>query len=153
MDVAAERDADTGETDYSALLSLRIPFPDHDARRSLVRAKNGVRRARLARAETRQAIRIAVRRAVDDVHVALRRTALARAARELAARKLDVERRKHRQGLSSAFQLGRFETDLVNAEHRELDAEVGYRNALTALRLALGTTLEHWGIAIERVGR
>ena len=104
-------------------------------------------------AERRQSIRIQVRRAVHDVAVALRQIDLAGEARELAERKLDVERRKLQQGLSSAFQLGRFEDDLVAAQRQELDAVARYRDSLAGLDRTLGTTLDRWGISIELVGR
>ena len=71
----------------------------------------------------------------------------------LAERKLDVERRKLQLGLSSAFQLGRFEDDLVNAQRRELDAVARYRDSLGFLDRTLGTTLDRWGIGVEQVGR
>lgn len=140
-------------TDWTGELTFRVPLWDGNPRRAVVRARNGVRRAEMAIAETRQAIRIKVRRAVQDVDVTLRQVDAARQARALAEQKLEIERRKLREGLSSAFQLGRFEDDLVTAENRELDAVVRYRNALTALDRTLGTTLERWGLTIEQVGR
>ena len=142
-----------GQKDYSAGLNLTVPLGNDGPRRALLRAKNGMRRAMMALAETRQRVRIQVRRAVQGVAVALRRIDLAGAARELAARKLEIERLKLQQGLSSAFQVGRFEGDLVNAQRRELDAVVGYRNALDSLGMTLGTTLDRWGIKVEQVGR
>ena len=140
-------------TDWSGALHFTVPLWDGNPRRAVLRARNAVRRADMAVAETRQAIRIAVRRAVQDVAVALRQIDAARQTRALAERKIEIERRKLREGLSSAFQLGRFEDDLVTAENRELDAVVRYRNALTALDRTLGTTLERWGLGVEEVGR
>lgn len=142
-----------GETDWSTGLDLTVQLQDDAPRRALARARNAVTQARMQLAERRQSIRISVRRAVHNVGVALRQIDLAARARALAERKLDIERRKLQQGLSSAFQVGRFEDDLVGAQRRELDAEVGYRNALTSLDRMLGTTLDRWGIAVERVGR
>lgn len=140
-----------GRTDYSGELNLTVPLWDRSSRRGLQQARNGLRQAELRLAETRQAIDIEVRRAVHDVAVGLRRIELARLGRGLAERKLDVERRKLRVGLSSAFQIARFEDDLVRAQNREVEALLGYRNALTALDRTLGTTLERWGIDVRRV--
>ena len=141
-----------GEADLSGRLSLTVPLGDREPKRALVRARNDVLRAEMDLAERRQSIRIQVRRAVHNVAVALRQIDLAGRARELTERKLEVERRKLRLGLSSAFQVGRFEDDLVSAQNRELDAVVGYRNALTGLDRTLGTTLDRWGVGVERVG-
>ncbi|MCY4488159.1 MAG: TolC family protein [Deltaproteobacteria bacterium] len=140
-----------GRTDYSGELNLTVPLWDRSSRRAWQKARNGLRQAELRLAETRQAIRIEVRRAVHDVAVGLRQIDLARVGRDLAERKLDVERRKLQVGLSSAFQIARFEDDLVRAQNREVDAVVGYRNALTALDRTLGTTLDRWGIDVQRV--
>ncbi len=142
-----------GSTGWSGGLNLTVPLRDNGPRRALVRARNDLRRAEMALAERRQSIRIQVRRAVNDVAVALRQIDLAGQARELAERKLDVERRKLQQGLSSAFQLSRFEDDLVTAQRRELDAEARYRDSLGSLDRTLGTTLDRWGIRVEQVGR
>ncbi len=140
-------------TDWRGGLNLTVPLQNDDARRALTRARNGLRRAEMNLAERRQSIRIEVRRAVHNVAVALRQIDLSRQARDLAERKLDVERRKLQQGLSSAFQLGRFEDDLVAAQRQELDAVARYRDSLTGLDRTLGTTLDRWGISIEQVGR
>ena len=141
------------ETDHSMGVNLTIPLWDDRPRRDLVRARNSLRRARMARAETRQSIRIEVRQAVRGVAVALRQIDLSREARGLAERKLEVERLKLQQGLSSPFQISRFEDDLVSAQGREVDAAAGYRDALGRLDRTLGTTLDRWGISVQQAGR
>ena len=153
LEARASHRGSAAETDYAGGLNLTVPLWDDGPRRALVRARNGLRRAKMGLAEARQSIRIQVRRAVDSVAVALRQIDLAGAARELAERKLEIERLKLQQGLSSSFQLGRFEDDLVNAQRRELDAVAGYRNALDSLSRTLGTTLDRWGVRVEQVGR
>ena len=155
LSLSARADHRSGRdrTHWSIGLNLRVQLQDREPRRALTRARNSLRRAEMALAEHRQSIRIEVRRAVHDVAVALRQIDLAAQARELEERKVDVERRKLQQGLSSAFQLSRFEDDLVAAQQRELDAEARYRDSLAGLDRTLGTTLDRWGISVEQVGR
>ncbi len=153
LNAQADHRSGPDPTHWSVGLNLTVQLQDDEPRRALTRARNGMRRARMEIAERRQSIRIEVRRAVYDVAVALRQIDLARQARELAERKLDVERRKLQQGLSSAFQLGRFEDDLVTAQRRELDAVARYRDSLARLDRALGTTLDRWGISVKQVGK
>ncbi len=155
LSLSAQADHRSGRdrTHWAGGLNLTVQLQDDGPRRALTRARNSMRRAEMALAEQRQSIRIRVRRAVHDVAVALRQIGLAAQARALAERKLDVERRKLQQGLSSAFQLGRFEDDLVAAQRRELDAEARYRDSLAALDRTLGTTLDRWGIGVEQAGR
>ncbi len=153
LSVGADHRSGRDRTHWTGGLNLTVQLQDDEPRRTLTRARNGLRRAEMALAEQRQSIRIQVRRAVHNVAVALRQIDLAGQARDLAERKLDVERRKLQQGLSSAFQLSRFEDDLVNAQRRELDAEARYRDSLGFLDRTLGTTLDRWGIVLEQVGR
>lgn len=151
LDADVSRGTGGDPTDYGGRLNLTIPLWDHSRNRSLARAHNDLRRAEIALAEVRQTIRISVRRALHNVEAGLRQIELARQSRSLAEQKLDIERRKLREGLSSSFQLGRFEEDLVRAQNRELDASINYRNALTSLDQTLGTTLDTWNIDIDKV--
>ena len=154
LDVDATRREDGAEpTDYGARLRLAIPLFDDGPRVSALRARGDVLRSERALEEQRQQIGIAVRQAVHDVEVGRRRRELAVRARELAEQKLEIERLKLREGLSSSFRLTRFEEDLVRAQNAEVDAQVGYENALTSLDRTLGTTLERWDIRVEQVGR
>ena len=144
----------SGETtDYSAGLRLSAQLWDRSPELELMSAKANVRRAERALAEQRQSMGIAVRRAVYDLAVGLKRIELAGQALALAERKLEIERSKLQQGLSSTVQVGRFEEDLVSAQNAEVDALLAYENALTALDRTLGTTLETWNISVEQVGR
>lgn len=142
-----------GQTDYAAELRLTVPLWDRSPRLAWTSAQAEVQMAERGLLELRQAIDIAVRQALHGVEVGLRQIALARRALALEQQKLDVERSKLRQGLSSAFQLSQLEDDLVRAQNTEVDAVFDYEDALTSLDLTLGTTLETWGILVERVGR
>ena len=152
-DVSQGTGGGAGETDYSAGLRLTIPLWDRRPELDLRSAQAEVTQAERGLVELRQSMDIQVRQAVHDVEVGLRQIELARQALRLAEEKLVIERSKLQQGLSSIFQLARFEDDLVQAQNAEVDALVDYQNALTALDNTLGTTLETWGIAVEQVGR
>ena len=158
-DLSLEADTSRGTggggvgVDYSAGLRLTIPLWERSPELGLRGAEAGVQQALRALAEERQSMGIAVRQAVYDLEVGLRRIDLARQALALAEEKLEIERSKLRQGLSSSFQLSRYEEDLVRAQNAEVDALAGYESALISLDRTLGTTLETWGIGIERAGR
>ena len=155
LDAEASRGTGGGGqgTDYSAGLRLTVPLWDRGPELGLMGARADVTQAERRLVELRQSMDIAVRQAVHDVEVGLRRIELARQALALTEEKLAIERSKLQQGLSSTFQLSRFEEDLVSAQNAEVDALVDYENALTSLDRTLGTTLETWGIAVEQVGR
>ena len=144
---------DGGRTDYAVGLRLMVPLWDRSPRQAWMQARAGVQRAERGLVELRQSIGIAVRQAVHDLDVGLRRIELARRALALARQKIEIERDKLRLGLSSSFQLSQYEDDLVRAQNAAVDALIGYENALTSLDLTLGTTLETWNIQVEQVGR
>ena len=140
--------AGDGERDYDAGLGLSIPLGDRAPKLAAVRAGNELQEVRIALAELRQSIRIAVNQAMLDVETGYRRVELARRARELAEQTVDVEQEKLSLGLSSTFQLTAVEDALVEAKTRELDAVIGYLNTVTHLDWTLGTTLATWGVDI-----
>ena len=155
LDTEASRGTGGGAEgiDYSAGLRLTVPLWDRGPELGLMGARAGVTQAERGLVELRQSMDIAVRQAVHDVEVGLRRIELARQALALTQEKLAIERSKLQQGLSSTFQLSRFEEDLVSAQNTEVDALVDYENALTALDETLGTTLDTWGITVEQIGQ
>lgn len=136
---------------YRAGLVLNIPLGDLTLRQRLLSAQTAVQRNKHSLAELRQSIEIAVLNAVREVEVRLRQVDLARRARQLVERKLDTERGKLRLGLSTNFQMILFEDDLVRAQESDLNAAIAYLDALTRLDQTLGTTLQTWGIDVERM--
>ena len=136
---------------YRAGLELSIPLGDLTLKQRHLNARTAVERRRYDLAELRQSIDIAVRNAVREVDVRLRQVDLAQRARQLAERKLNAERGKLRLGLSTNFQMILFEDDLVRAQNNDLNAAIAYLNALTLLDQTLGTTLQTWGVEVERL--
>ena len=155
LEAGASRSTGDGGSgvDYSVGMRMAIPLGDRSPKLELMRARASLTRAVRRLHESRQAVDIRVRQALQDVEVGERRIELARRALDLSERKLENERRKLQQGLSSIFQLSRIEDDLIRAQNAELDALVNYENSLTALDRILGTTLETWDIRVEQVGR
>ena len=147
----------TGNTDegrYALGLALTIPFSDDTARasdRSRLAARIALRRAESALASTTREMDTNVHNAVRTVRTSLREAELAREALALAEKKLGIERDKLKLGLSSNYRLAEFQTDLVDAQVSEVNARIGYLNALSALDRILGTVLDTWQIDIERV--
>ena len=139
------------DDDYRVGLRLNVPLGVNvgAARRKHERAMISLRQSRIRLAELRQSIDVEVRSAVRHVKNRFRRTELARQARVLAERKLEIERIKLNSGLSTNFRLVRFEDDLVRSENNEIGAVIGYLNALTELDRARGTTLDTWRIDID----
>lgn len=130
-------------------LQLEIPIADLSRRQGLVRAQVAVDRRRLQLADARQLLQRDVIDGVRQVQVSWRQLQIAGRALELSGRKLAIEQEKLAVGLSSNFQVLSFESDLRSAQSARLDAQIAYFNALTALDLILGTTLDSWDVAIN----
>jgi outer membrane protein TolC len=137
--------------DYRIGLNLAIPLVDRAPRRDYLSARLRLERARRDLEELRQKVDIIVVNAVREVDVRFQQVELAQRARELAEQKLDIEQEKLKLGLSTNFQLVRFEDDLVDAQNGEVDAVIAYLNALTSLDQTLGTTLDTWEIDVREM--
>ncbi len=135
--------------DRSVALNATIPLNDRQAEVGLVRARLGLRQAERNLTGLRTSIDIAVRRAVTDVTVNLRRTDLAREARELAESNLEIEKGKFNEGLASSAEVATAEDNLVQAERAEVEAITAYLAALTQLDQVSGRTLERWDVELE----
>ena len=138
------------EDDYRVGLNLNIPFgvSADFRRRNHERARISLRRSEILLAELRQSIDLDVRSRVREIEIQFRRAELARDARVLTERKIETERTKLNFGLTTNFQVVRFEDDLVRSQNAEIGAMIRYLNALTALDRAQGTTLDTWRIEI-----
>ena len=137
---------------YVVGLSLKVPLGDRESRarkRQQMSSRLSLERARYRLAAIVREMEVAVRDAVRAVESGNRGVVHAQDARELAEKKLTIEREKLRLGLSSTFQITTYEADLVNAQVNELRATIRHKNAVTDLDRLLGTTLSTWQIDLE----
>ncbi len=141
--------ATPAEINRSVALNAMIQLNNRQAEVGLVKARLGLRQAERNLTGLRTSIDIAVRRAVTDVTVNLRRTDLAREARELAESNLEIEKGKFNEGLASSAEVATAEDNLVQAERAEVDAIDAYLGALRQLDQVSGRTLERWDVRLE----
>ncbi len=141
--------AASNDSDVYGGLQLVVPFGDLSGEQGEVSATVALRTAEVQMEAARQQLEQQTRDAVRNVNTRWRQLELARKARDLAARKLEVENEKLKFGRSSNFQVLSFENDLRNAENARLGAQISYLNALTILDQQLGMTLDTWRISLE----
>ena len=130
-------------------LQIDVPIGDISRRQGEVRARVDLENQDIYLAEARQALERDVDDAVRNLGTRWRQYEIAKRARNLSLRTLEIEREKLQAGRSSNFQVLSFETDLRNAESALLNALIAYMNAQTDLDLVLGTTLESWNIELN----
>jgi outer membrane protein TolC len=135
--------------DWNVGLTLQVPFGDLTRRQAYLRARIRDRKAGVDVTEITENIEIELRDALRTIELTSRRVKVATVARELAERKLDIEKGKLQVGRTTNFAIITFQNDLVSARLNEIAAQIAYLNALTALEQTLGTTLLAWGIRVE----
>lgn len=136
-------------SDVTVGTTFAIPLNDLRREQPFVRATATLQTSELQLATIRQGVELQVRGSVTDIDIRWRQLDVARRARELAVRAVDIEKDKLKVGRSANFQVRALENDLRLAESQQLAATIGYLNALTLLDLQLGTTLETWRIALK----
>jgi outer membrane protein TolC len=127
---------------------LTIPIWDLTPEQAEVKAKVSVETSQIQIDDARQSLEHQTRDAVRGIDTSWRQCEIARRARELAGKAVEIERDKLRAGRSSNFQVLSLETDLRLAESNEISAKIAYLNSLTLLDQQIGTALNTWQVSI-----
>jgi outer membrane protein TolC len=136
-----DRAKDDGRPDYYAGVSMKFDLPNRTgwAERSIARKQ--VRRAELTLKDLERRIAVEVDDGARKIECDWNRIVAAREGRELAEKSLKAEQQRYDIGLSSTFVLLRLQTDLMNAQIRELMAENDYRKSVVDYQRIIGITL------------
>ncbi|HNX05266.1 MAG TPA: TolC family protein [Opitutales bacterium] len=109
------------------------------------------RQARIAKLTLRQ-LEMEIAVSLDDgarrIDCDWKRLVTARESRGLAEQSLRAEEKLYDAGNSSTFVILRLQTDLMNAQLRELVAENDYRKAVVEYQRLCGTLLDGWNIVM-----
>lgn len=146
---AVDQSFDRFNEDWNVGLNLQMPFGDLTRQQTYLRARGRAQKAAIDLTEATENIEIEVRESLRAIEIAQRRVSVAAVARELAERKLEIEKGRLQAGRTTNFAIITFQNDLVTARLNEIGAQITYLNALTLLEQVLGTTLNAWGIRIE----
>jgi outer membrane protein TolC len=136
-------------SDMTVGAAFTVPLNDLHREQPYVQATSALQTSELQLASIRQGVELQIRGSATDLDIRWRQLEASRRVRQLAARAVDIEKEKLKAGRSTNFQVRGLENDLRSAESQQLDAIIGYLNALTLLDTQLGTTLETWRIALK----
>ncbi len=131
---------------WGASAFIAYPIFNRAAKADFTRSRLAEEQAKLNLEAAQQAIRVEVREAARALEAAAKRVATTRVNVVLQRKKLDAEQKRYENGLSTAFQVLTFQTDLRDAESREITAVVDYNRALATLGRVQGTLLDERGI-------
>jgi outer membrane protein TolC len=135
--------------DYYVGFNLNIPIRNRVAKADQYRSELEYRQAELRREELRKQIRIEVRNAEYALEQTAARVEAARKSRDLAQRTFEITQNEQALGAGSTFQTMTAQRDLALAELDFVAAMTVYEKARVEVERAIGSTLEHNGIAIQ----
>ena len=130
-------------------VQVGVPFTNIGARAEARRAQLNLESSKVEQEQTEQTVTLAVRAAARNVDTAARTIVASRTARDAAERNLEAERRRYENGMTTNFQVLQIQQQLSDSRVRELQALVGYNQAVAAYHRQVGDILEVRGIVTE----
>jgi outer membrane protein len=133
---------------WSLSLTVSYPLGNETARAELANARLDHEMNLAEREKLLDDVRIEVRQAVRDLRSNLERVEAARVSRKLQEEKVDAERKKFEEGMSTNFQVLQFQRDLEEARSGETRAIVDYNESVVRLERIQGTLLDRLGVQL-----
>ena len=136
--------------DYGVFLNVEIPL--RNRRNDAQRAETGINHRRLLSQmkNQQQLIVVDVRNAYETIGTQKKRLNAARMARRLSEEQLEGETKRFQAGLSTNFEVLRYQRDLALSQVGELRALIDYQVALTSLQKAMYTIIDANDIALAK---
>jgi len=135
--------------EYAYGFSFSFPIGNRAAQADHLRAQLELRQSETSLQRTRNQIRLEVRNALIGLQQARAQVQAARVAVERSEQTLDAEQKKLRAGISTSYNVIRFQRDLFSAQLAEVQARVNYAKARVEMNRAQGVTLEQHRIGLE----
>ena len=129
--------------------NFALPVLNIRARANARAAELDLDQSRTTQAQTEQNIAVEVRTAARAVDQFAQTIAATRAAREAAEQNVEAERKRYENGMTTNFQVLEVQQQLSDARVRELQAIIGYNDALSAFHRAVGSILEVHNIRLN----
>jgi len=135
--------------DYSAGVSLNIPFRNRAAQADFVTDQLQLRQSELQLQRVLNQVRVDVKTALIGLEQARARYQTAVDARVLAEKSLVAEQKRFQSGVSTVALVIQAQRDLSTNQDAEVQATANYTHARIAFDMALGRTLETNHIVME----
>jgi outer membrane protein TolC len=134
------------EPDFAVGLVFSYSIPNRKASAEKAIAKREIRRSKYTLKHLELQIALELDNGARRIDCDWNRVVTARESRKLAEQSLEAEQKLYDTGNSSTFVILRLQTDLMNAQLRELSAENDYRKALVEYQRILGASLLAYNI-------
>ena len=137
---------------WSVGVVMNIPlWGDYSRRQAALGARIAVEKQEQAERQLMLNVQTDVLNSLRNLRITEQQLEIASANAGLARQAYEGQAEKLKSGLSSTFQLRQQEDSLLQAENAEVEARVGYRNAVTQLWQTLGTLNRRWGIKVDDI--
>ncbi len=135
---------------YTLGVSVEIPLKNraNDAERARILIRD--RRLASQLKNQQQMVIVEVRNAYESIATQRKRLEAAGVARQLSEAQLEGENKRFQAGLSTNFEVLRYQRDLSQAQVQELRARVDYQQAVTDLEKAMYTIVDNNDIVLAR---
>lgn len=127
---------------FSVGVQVTIPLKNRANEAQLAQIAINDRQLRSRLKDSQQMIIVDVRNAFEGITTQKKGLEAARVARQLSEEQLEGENKRFEAGLSTNFEVLRYQRDLADARVRELRAIVDYQLAVTALQKAMFTIVD-----------
>ena len=135
---------------YGVALNLQVPLRNRTDEAQLAQVGINERRHFSRLKNQQQLILVEVRNSFEEIAIQGKRLDAARVARRLSEEQLQGENKRFEAGLSTNFELLRYQRDLAQAQVQELRALVDYQLAVTALQKAMYTIVDERDLVVAR---
>lgn len=135
---------------YNTAIDVEIPLRNRSNEAQMAQLAVSERQLNSRVKNSQQLIIVDVRNAFEGIHTRRKGLEAARVARQLTEEQLQGENKRFEAGLSTNFEVLRYQRDLAEAQVRELRAMIDYQIALTALQKATFTIIDDNDIVTAR---
>jgi outer membrane protein TolC len=134
---------------YTVGLSFTVPIQNREAKGRRAAARAGLRASELKLRDQELSITLEVRKAIRTVEASEKGVEAAAKTRHFQEKNLEGERKKFENGLSTNFTILQVMTNLDNARSEELQAQIDYAKAVTAMEVAMGNLIEARNLSFQ----
>jgi outer membrane protein TolC len=134
---------------YTVGLKFAMPIQNRAAKGNLSAARAGLRSSELNLRDQELSVTLQVRQAVRNVEATEKGVKAAEKTRYFQEKNLEAERKKFENGMSTNFVVLQVMTNLDNSRSAELQAQISYAKAVTALEQAVGNLMEARNLKIQ----
>jgi len=134
---------------YTVGVKFAVPIQNRAAKGNLSSARANLRSSELSLRDQELSIMLQVRTAVRNVEAAEKGVKAAEKTRYYQQKNLEAEQKKFENGMSTNFVVLQVMTNLDNSRSAELQAQINYAKAVTAMEQSVGNLMEARNLTIK----